>query len=97
MSDSTPSNAWPEEVGLDTSRQVLTDPSVPKELHAVIGYCSERSVGEIPSSLVSPSDVRKAVSDVKQYLFGPELQDLMRNALSDFTKVRHYFLVESDY
>ena len=87
MSDSPPDNTWPEETGLEPPKTLLTDPNVPKGLHAVIGYCSGQSVGEIPSGLVAPSDILKAVSDVKQYLFGSELQNLMKKSLSEFTTV----------
>ena len=78
---------WPVEQDISSEQVPLSDPSMPSNLTGVIGYCSDKTVGEIPSSLVSPPTVHKCVQDAKNYLFGTKLEVSMRNALSDYMKV----------
>ena len=65
----------------------LSDPSMPADLIGVIGYCSDKTIGEIPSTLVSPPAIHKCVQDAKNYLFGSELESSMRASLDDYVKV----------
>ena len=65
----------------------LSDPTMPSNLMGVIGYCSEKTIGEIPGSLVSPPAVHKCIQDAKNYLFGSELESSMRASLDDYAKV----------
>ena len=82
---------WPLEQDVSSESVPLSDPSMPADLTGVIGYCSDKTVGEIPSSLVSPPTVHKCVQDAKNYLFGTKLEGSMRNALNDYMKVFYYY------
>ena len=70
----------------------LTDPVMPSDLLGVIGYCSDKTVGEIPGSLVSPPAVHKCIQDAKNYLFGSELESSMRASLKDYAEVILYIV-----
>ena len=78
---------WPEEDVSRPSDVPLSDPLMPADLVGVIGYCSDKSIGEIPGTLTSPSDIHKSVQDAKKYLFGAELESAMRASLEEYTKV----------
>lgn len=78
---------WPPEADDSTQKISLSDSSLPAELTGVIGYCSDRSSGELPGSLTVPADIQKSISDAKTYLFGSELESSMRSSLAEYTKV----------
>ena len=65
----------------------MSDSTLPAELTGVIGYCSDRSSGELPGTLTVPVDIQKSIQDAKTYLFGSELESSMRSSLAEYTKV----------
>lgn len=90
--DSTPMVAktfidWPPEADTSSLKISLSDSTLPAELTGVIGYCSDRSSGEMPGTLTVPSDIQKSIQDAKTYLFGSELESSMRSSLAEYTKV----------
>ena len=78
---------WPAEQDFEADNGPPTDPSMPTDLHGVIGYCSEKTMGELPGSLVSPTDIHNSVQEAKKYLFGSDLEASMRASLTEYTKV----------
>ena len=78
---------WPAEPDFEADVGLATDPNMPADLHGVIGYCSEKTMGELPGSLVSPTDIHNSVQEAKKYLFGSELEASMRASLTEYTKV----------
>ena len=78
---------WPAEIDASAQKISLSDSSLPAELTGVIGYCSDRSSGELPGTLTVPADIQKSVTDAKTYLFGSELESSMRSSLAEYTKV----------
>ena len=78
---------WPEEHEDIPETSGFSDPAMPSDLVGVIGYCSEKSIGDVPGTLVTPTDVHKSVKDAKNYLFGAELETAMRKSLEEYTKV----------
>ena len=83
---------WTVEDETPCGADIFSDPSMPSDLVGVIGYCSDKSIGELPGTLVLPSDIHKSVQDAKNYLFGSELENAMRKSLEDYTKVSLLFL-----
>ena len=81
------STEWPPEIVHAPETTAPSDPAMPPDLLGVIGYCSDKTMGELPGSLVSPTTVHKSIVDAKNYLFGSELENSMRSSLEDFSKV----------
>lgn len=81
---------WPTEKSTVQLDDGLSDPSMPTELTAVIGYCSDQNTADLTSSLVSPTDVHKSVQEAKKFLFGSELEAAMKSSLAEYTKVIHF-------
>ena len=78
---------WPDENLSGPPPVSLSDPSMPKDLAGVIGYCSDKSIKELPSKLVTPSEIHQSVQDAKKYLFGSDLETAMRASLEEYNKV----------
>ena len=83
---------WPADSTALPQDEPLTDPQMPSDLVGVIGYCSEKSIGEVPGTMISPSDVLKGVQEGRKYLFGSDLATAMRNSLEEYTKVFYIYL-----
>lgn len=81
---------WPPETDPSSLKISLSNSTLPAELTGVIGYCSERSSGEMPGTLTVPSDIQKSIQDAKTYLFGSELESSMRSSLAEYTKVHEF-------
>ena len=82
---------WPIESDEFSPSTVQADPTMPSDLLGVIGYCSEKTMGELPGSLVSPSTIHKSLQDAKHYLFGTDLENSMRASLDQYTEVRFLY------
>ena len=78
---------WPLDADDVSPRISLSDSTLPAELTGVIGYCSDRSSGELPGTLTVPADIQKSIQDARTYLFGSELESSMRSSLAEHTKV----------
>lgn len=78
---------WPTESATPLQPGALVDPDMPSDVQGVIGYCSDRTIGDIPGTLVSPSTVHQSAKDAKNYLFGSELEKTMRESLEQYTQV----------
>ena len=81
---------WPEENPEELPDLALSDPMMPTDLVGVIGYCSDKSINELPATLVTPTDVHQRVQDAKKYLFGSNLEVAMRDSLKEYIKVWYY-------